>query len=314
MGIERVAGEINYGNGGGIDYVPILYAKQMLLEYLETAVVPGISNNDYEGEIKEQGDQVIISTMPEVSIEDHEKGAPVGDYEQLSSPSVKLDIDYAKKYKFRIGSIDQAQSRFILSPKFLKKAEYAMEIAIDGTVFGVIRGTAGSNNDGVSAGADSGSFDLGVTTDPKVLTKDNVLDWIADMACVLHEESVPDDNVDRWLGLAPWITNLIDKSELANAAYSGDEKSRFYKNRYIGQLKGFNIHQTMQQTKTVVGGKTEFDVSFGHKTALTFATQLVENESLKTGQYFGKLYRGLQVFGFKTTIPEGLGHSVVTPQ
>jgi len=312
MSMDAVAGAAALAYGGGVDYIPILYAKQLLVEYLERAVVPGITNHDYEGQIKEQGDRIIISSLPDVTVSDHDRGAPVGEYEELSNPSVTLFVDYAKKYKFRVGTIDQKQSRFILAPKFLSKAEYAMEMAIDSTVFGVLRGTADAANEGLTAGADCAAFDLGVTTDPVVLTKTNVLDWIADMATVLSEQSVPDDQ-DRWLTLPPWVTNLIDKSELQNSAYAGDGKSRMFKNRYIGSLKGFKIHQTMAQTKTTVGAHLEYDISFGHSSAVTFATQLIDNDSLKTSQYFGKLHRGLQVFGFKTVKPEGLGHSVVTP-
>ncbi len=311
MALEAVAGAVDYTYGGGVDYTPILYAKQMLIEYLETAVVPGITNHDYEGEIKEQGSEVIIPQLPTVQVEDHEKGAAVGEYEELSEDSVTLSIDYAKKWRFRIGSIDKAQAKYVLAPKFLKKAEYAMEMAIDTHVFEVIRSQAASANEGTTAGADSSLYNMGETTDPLILTKDNVLDWIADCAAVLSEQSVPEDN-ERFIVLPPWITNMIDKSELQNAAYSGDDESRMFKNRWIGELKGFNVHQSMSLYKATVGNNVEWDVMFGHRPALTFATQLTESDSLKDPQYFGMLYRGLQVYGFKAVKEEGLGHAVVT--
>jgi len=309
MALDAVTGAVDYGEG--VDYIPILYGKQMLVEYLETAVVPAVTNTDYEGQIKEQGSEVRVSSLPEVTVEDHQRGAAVGEYEELTSDSVTLSIDYAKKYKFRIGTIDQAQSRFVLAPQFLKKSAYAMEMAIDTHVFSVIRAQANSDNEGTTAGADSGLYNLGATTTPLSLTKSNVLDWIADMASVLSEQSVPEDD-QRWLCLPPFITNLIDKSELYKADISGDDKSRMYKGRYIGSLKGFAIHRTMSLYKAEVSSALEWDIMFGHKTAVTFAAQVTESDSLKTSQYFGKLYRGLNVYGFNTMQPLGLGHSVVT--
>ncbi len=311
MALDAVLGAVNYSYGGDVDYIPILYGKQLLVEYLETAVVPAITNTDYQGQIKEQGSEVIISSLPDVTVEDHERGAEVGDYEELENPSVSLTIDYAKKYKFRVGTIDQAQARFVLAPKFLQKAEYAMEMAVDQHWFSQTRTTAAAANAGVTAGADSGLFDLGVTTDPLILSKTNVLDWVSSVATVLSEQSVPEDD-DRWMAIPPWIQNLIDISELRQAHVSGDDRSSLYHGRPIGALHGIMLHRTMANYSATVGANVEWDILGGHRSAVTFATQVVDSDSLKTAQYFGKLYRGLQVYGFKTVKGEGLVHSVVT--
>jgi hypothetical protein len=41
----------------------------------------------------------------------------------------------------------------------------------------------------------------------------------------------------------------------------------------------------------------------GHKSALTFASQLVKNEILPNPHDFGQLMRGLQVFGYEVIKP-----------
>lgn len=312
MALERVAGHPNYEYGGTAgDYIPILYGKQLLVEYLERAVVPGITNHDYEQEITKQGSKVVISSLPDVSVEDHERGAPVGTYENLEGGSQELSIDYAKKYKFIISSIDAKQSRFVLAPKFLMKAEYALEMAIDAHWFQITRADAHASNMGATAGADSSMYNLGVTSSaPLVLTADNVLDWISDLATVLSEQSVMEDN-ERWLALPPWVMNLIDKSSMRDAGYSGKGMSPMYKNRWKDNLKGFNIHETMSTYKATVNSKSEFSILAGHKSAVTFATQMVEMEgNIVDSQYFGKLYRGLQVYGFRTVKSEGLALTI----
>jgi hypothetical protein len=46
---------------------------------------------------------------------------------------------------------------------------------------------------------------------------------------------------------------------------------------------------------------------FGHKSAITFASQYVKSESLPSPTTFGTLYRGLKVYGYKVVKPEALG-------
>lgn len=311
MAMELVAGHPDYTAGGSIDYIASLYGKQMLVEYLERAVVPGLTNHDYEGQIKEQGSKVIISSLPDVEITAQERGGPVGTYEILEAASQELSIDYGKKYKFVIDVIDEKQARFVLAPKFLTRAEYAMERAIDEHWFSITRADAHASNAGNTAGADSAMFSLGVTSSaPKVITADNVLTWIGDVATVLAEQSVPEDDGELWMALPPWVINLIDASSLQDAGYAGKGESSMYKNRFKGRLKGFNIHQTMSGYKATVNSKSEFSILAGHKSAVTFATQMVKADSLMDAQVWGKLYRGLQVYGFKTVKPEGLALTI----
>jgi hypothetical protein len=60
------------------------------------------------------------------------------------------------------------------------------------------------------------------------------------------------------------------------------------------------------------GNYKAFDVLFGQKIGLTFATQLIENEGpMRSPDFFGDLYRGLNVFGYKVVKPEAVGWAYV---
>ena len=50
---------------------------------------------------------------------------------------------------------------------------------------------------------------------------------------------------------------------------------------------------------------------FGHKKALSFATQFVEQETIRAEKQFGDIMRGLNVFGFKVFYPEAFGYGIV---
>jgi hypothetical protein len=58
---------------------------------------------------------------------------------------------------------------------------------------------------------------------------------------------------------------------------------------------------------TVVDGSfTCYHVLAGHKSGLTFASQMTDMETLKAQETFGWLVRGLNVYGYKVVKPESL--------
>lgn len=314
MAMDAVLGAVDYTLGGGIDYTPVIYGKQLLVEYLEKAVVPGVTNTDYQGDIKDMGSKVIIQVLPEVTVEDLPKGAAIGEYEELSAASTELSIDFRKVWKFKIEQVDAAQASFVLAPKFMQKAEYAMEVAIDGHWFTTTRSQGATENMGNGsgkAGVKSTAYTVGVTTSPVTLTKDNVIGWIADLAAVLSEQSVPRD-AERHLSLPTCVANLINKSELQDASYAGQGESLIWRNAWIGRLGGFNVHESNNVYSATVNAKLEWSVIANHRSACAFATQIVESDKLKDTKYAGTFYRGFQVYGFNTINPKGLAVSIVT--
>jgi hypothetical protein len=302
----------DYGSGGTVNYIPIRFAKKTLVEYYKKAIIPQITNTDYEGEITAGGDTVRIRTIPDVAVSAYQKGQKLN-YEDLSSPSVDLVIDKAINYAFRTDAVDEKQWDILMSPKFVSQAAYAMEQEVDSMVFASASATAGTGNYGATAGKDSGAYNLGASGAPVAISKANILDFIVDMESVLDEQDVPDDDESRYLCLPVWMCGMINKSDLKNASFSGKSESIITtKNRYLGDIAGFKLYKTnLQPTTADSSSVTAYNLMFGHKDAITFATQMVQNASLKGESQMGTLYRGLRVFGHKTVKPEALGWAYV---
>ena len=55
-----------------------------------------------------------------------------------------------------------------------------------------------------------------------------------------------------------------------------------------------------------------YNIIFGHKSALTFAAQLTESDVIKAESTFGRLARGLTVYGYNVNKPDSMGRGVVT--
>lgn len=295
-------GQADYGSNGTSRFIPQIWSGKLIEKLYARTCFAEIANTDYEGEIKNQGDTVIIRTTPSLTIRDHKMGATLT-YEQPESPPVELRIDKGKYFAFECDDVASYQSDIKLMDSWSEDGGQQMKISIDTSVLATIYADAGAENAGATAGAKSAAYNLGTDAAPVTLTKDNVLDYIADIGSVLDEQNVPEDG--RWLVIPAWVKNLLKKSDLRDAGITGDGTS-VIRNGKIGVLDNFTTY--VSNNMSVVGGNT--NIVFGHKKSLTFASQLTKLETLKNPNKFGNLIRGLNVYGYKVIDPKAMGHLV----
>ncbi|MCB0627956.1 MAG: hypothetical protein KDC43_29525 [Saprospiraceae bacterium] len=280
--------------------IPEVWAGKLLIKFYEATVFTDISNTDYEGSIKSMGDTVHIRTTPDITISDYVKGQQLS-HEQPQPAVVDLLIDKGKYWSFIAQYVDRAQFDYDFVDDWTNDASSQMKITIDSDVLGSVYADAATANQGATAGAITSGFDLGTQAAPESVTKANILDYIVDMGTVLDEQSVPEEG--RYVVLPPWACGLVKKSDLQDASLAGDGTS-LLRNGRIGMIDRFTIYRSNQLAVTT--GVT--NALFGHKSAITFATQLTENEGpLKHSDYFGDFYRGLQVFGYEVIKDTALG-------
>jgi len=289
-------------------YIPTIWASIMLGSFFETSVVPYISNTDYEGEIKAFGDKVTIGKVPKVTVKKYEIGAEL-EYDELTPSSIDLEINQGDYYGFNVHDIEKVQARADYVKDTVNEAADTMKESIDSSVLGSIYADVAAENSGINAGVKSGTVNLGATgTDGSAavaLDKSNIVDKIVECGQVLDEQKVPAQ--DRWIVLPSWAITRIKTSELKDASMTGDGTS-VLRNGRVGMLDKFTIYSSNFLTETDESGVGCWSIMFGHKKALTFATQLVENDIIKSEKFFGQRMRGLQVYGHKVVRPEGIGH------
>ena len=90
-------------------YIPTLYAGKLLVKFYETSVLSAIANTEYEGQIKNQGDAVIIRKLPVLTIQDHTKGLKLT-HENPEVDSVTLEINKGKYWAFATDDVDNVQT------------------------------------------------------------------------------------------------------------------------------------------------------------------------------------------------------------
>lgn len=286
------------------NYTPEIWSGKTLIKFYTATVFAAISNTDYEGEIKEKGDTVHIRTIPDITIRNYTIGQSL-QQERPIPTVVDLLIDQGKYYCLSINDVERAQGDIPYVEKWTDDAGMQLKISVDSDILSNVYADAHASNKGNTAGAVSSSITLGTTGSFVTVDKTNILDYIVDMGTVLDEQNVPE--TQRWLVLPAIFCGMIKKSDLKDASLSGDGTS-IMRNGRLGIIDRFMLYSSNQIATTSDGGTTVYNNLFGHPSALTFASQLIKNETLKNPNDFGDLLRGLQVFGYKTIKTEAMGH------
>lgn len=276
----------------------------MQVKFYKEAVAMAVCNTDYESEIKDKGDKVHIRQIPDVTMRDYEKGGTLIVETPDISP-LEFTIDYADYFNIALDDVDKVQSDLPLLDQWTKEASYQMKQRVDIRVLQSVYSEAHASNVGLTAGADTGAFNMGTAGTPFPLDETNILHKFVDMNTILAEQSVPDEG--RWVIIPPIVANRIKKSDLKDASMTGDSVSPI-RNGMIGRIDNLTIYQSRNLFSVLDGGRLSFYILFGTKHAITFANQIVKTQRIATPEStFAQLVRGLNVYGFKVIKPEALG-------
>lgn len=293
--------------------IPEIWSGKMLTKFYASTVLGSVANTDYEGEIKSEGDKVIIRTVPDIEINDYVKGQTLT-IQHAESGKIILPIDRAKYWNFHVDDIDKFQSDLPFFDKWSDDASNQLKIRWDREALGEIYVDAHADNRGATAGKESGSINLGAAGSTNIVVGNatgNVspTDFLTRIGQCLDEQDVPEN--DRFAIIPAWLVQKLKLSDLKNAFLTGDSLSPLRSGR-VGDvdrltLYSSNLLSTEMQTSTkcwrVIGGQ---------KSALTFASQILNSEIIKAESTFGHLGRGLQVCGWKVIKPEALVTAVVS--
>ncbi len=299
-------------------FIPAVWSSKFLQKFYAASTFADVSNTDWEGEISSQGDKVIIHTAPTIATRNYVVGTPLT-YDVPTPNTQELVIDKGRYFGFKLSDVLAYQAQPNLLDTFSADAAESMRTAIDSTCWYNTFSSAAAANKGATAGARSGSYNLGTDTVPVALDKTNVLEKILQMASVLDEQNVPES--DRWLVLDPFTRSLLFQSDLAKVDFTGDASSPV-RNGLIGTIDRFKTYVTNHLPRAVAGTATPWlsgngeensitsmsnlkrrVIIAGHKSALTFASQFTKMEQVRNPTDFGDYVRSLKVYGYKCVNP-----------
>lgn len=305
-------------------FIPAVWSAKLNAKFYKASVHGEIANSDWQGDISGMGDKVIIHTAPSLTVNTYTAGTNLT--YQAPAPDVQeLLIDKGFYFAFQINDVLEYQSKPHLMEMFSNDAAEQMRIKVDSTVLYNTFNNGAAANKGATAGVNSAAFNLGTDASPITLTASNVLQKILELASVLDEQNVPQDG--RWLLIDPVTRALLMQSNLAQAQFMGDDKSPV-RNGKIGMIDRFTVYVsnnlprgaagTGAAAAWVSGDGTENTIQpagtlakrraiiAGHRSAITFASQITKMETVRNPNDFGDYVRSLNVFGYKVVKPEAL--------
>ena len=303
-----------------------MHPHQDTAKFYTASTFADICNTNWEGEISSMGDKIVINNIPDIAISTYVPGA--GLTYQVPTPStLELQIDKGKYFAFQVNDIIAHQSQPSLMDMFSNDASMQMKVAVDSNCFYGTFGGAAAANQGATAGAKSGAYNLGTEAAPVTLTGANILQTLTALAGVLDEQNIPES--ERALVIDPVTRQLLMQSNLAQAQFMGDSQS-MVRNGKIGAIDRFTVYVSNNLPRTNTGqaywtsgdGSQIATAAAGttnrrrvlmacHKSAISFASNMTKLETVRNPNDFGDFVRGVNIYGFKVTKPEGMAVAIV---
>ncbi len=298
-------------------FIPEIWSGKLVEKFYASTVLSAISNTDYEGEIKNQGDRVKIRTKPTITIRDYTADGALT-LERPEGSSVELYIGTGKYFNTILDDVIDVQSDLNALSMWSDDAAQQLKITVDTDVLAGILGGMHAKNKGLTAGRITSSINLGATGTPLLVVSRSptvgqveVLDLILRLAQALDEQNIPEEG--RWIVLPVWAIAMLKFSDLRQAYLTGDSTSPL-RNGRIGMIDRFTVYSSNLLPTGVAGGLAagEYAVYAGHAHGLTFASQINKMETLKSEMTFGTILRGLQVYGYQIIDGTALAQAIVT--
>lgn len=273
------------------NFIPEIWSKKLTLLLDKSGVMMQCVNRDYEGEIKNSGDTVHIRTFGDVTVKTYTGSIS---YDNLTSPMQDLLIDQKKYFAFKVDDISKAQSNIDIMSGYLERAKVAIDLAKDSFLLAK------------HADVPSGNI-VGSEATPVALTKDNIYSNFVAIAKLLKKaNAIRKDGKNPWIVINPDIEALmIQAPEFIHATQTGDSALR---NGSIGKIAGMDVLVCTNFDAT--SGK--YYIIAGTNDAITYASQVVEVETIRLQDSFDTAIRGLYVYGAKTVLPNALGKLICT--
>lgn len=280
-------------------FKPEIMSKELLRNLDNNSVWLDCVNRDYEGEIKNQGDTVIVNQPGDITVKTYVKGTPMV-YESPNGNQNKLIIDQQKYFAFDIEDIDDVQANVTLVSKYFDRARSAISLTKD--TFIQTKAWAGINSGNVIDAPDDG------------LTKDNAYSLFVKLRGALRWSNALKNNGRGFDGKQPYaivdpdiMGVLLETEQAIHATESGDETIR---RGTVLRFAGFDVKESTNVTLAALNPTHKIIV--GTTEAISFADQITKTRTLPDKDDFAAHCAGLYLYGSEVFQGKALAGSEVT--
>lgn len=268
------------------NFIPTVWSARMM-QALERALVygqTGVVNRDYEGEIRDKGDSVRISSVGDVTVKDYDKAVQLDAPEGLTDAGQMLLIDRGKYFNFSVDDIDAVQANVDVMSEAQRRAAFRLRDKADQFIAASHALVPSTNL-------------VGSDGSPVVPTASTAYELLVDLSVKLDEADIPDDM--RFVVVPSWFHGLLlkDPRFVQSGTPVGDAVLR---NGQVGEAAGFRVLKSNNVPNTT---GTLYKIIAGHDMGYSFAEQIVKVEAYRPERSFADAVKGLHVYGGKLVRP-----------
>lgn len=322
-------GHPQHGSDGAYRNIKKVFSALAVKNFYAAAVATKIANHNWEGEIKDVGDSVVIRTIPEVQTFRYKKGM-VMPVQNPASPYVDLKIDQGDGFNINIEELDKLQSDLDLQKQWGMEAGEALTQTSDvnvlvslakraavltgGAVTDIVNNNLGyidyddytlANGALVAGGvtkkgtviqAGTGPNQLGTSTAAaSAATGNDIAKRILFYSRLLQENNAPREG--GFVVLPAWAGQELKDVGVTfgQVQATGLDKAQMLTGQLpdIDNLKIYISNNLATTTEAVENSSVLFGNSYG----LTFAMQIVKERLIDNPFQFGTLLQGVQAYG-----------------
>ena len=276
------------------NFIPELWSAAVQLPFEKALVFgqPTVANTNYEGEIKQKGDTVNVTTISDPTIKPYDKGADI-EIDDLSDANIQLVIDQGDYFAFRVNDVDRVQAAGDFQSPATQRAGFGLKDKVDTFIASQFSKSVAQ---GGPANANRvGDVDVfnGVGLHQST-SQNTAYDVLVELQKRLDGSDAPSDGRYAIIG-ADFLAALERDPRFSRVDASGSSET--LRNGLVGRVVGFDILRSNNAGNLVCAGIPA---------ALSFANQLTEVEALREQARFADVIRGLNIYGAKIFHPEGV--------
>lgn len=273
-----------------VNFIPSVWSAR-LLQSLDKALVygqAGVVNREYEGEIRQAGDTVKITSIGDVTIKSYTRNSDIDAPQELTDSQMMLTITQEKYFNFAVDDVDKAQGKMSVMEEAMRRSAYGLRDLADQFIAAKYSEVPAANM-------------VGDDTTPKVPTANTagtaMYEYLVDLGVILTENNVPTDS--RFVVLPPWCYGLLQKDDrFVKAGTSATDA--VLRNGMVGQAAGFDVLVSNNVPNTT---GTKYKIIAGHPMAFSYADQVAKVEAYRPEKRFSDAVKGLHVYGGKLVRP-----------
>ncbi len=267
-------------------FIPDLLSPLMLAQLDKILVARAITNNMWEGEIKQAGDSVKIWTPGSITVKDYTKNTDHATPDATTGTDQTMTIDQQKYFNFQVDTIDITQMPVPVLEAYIQRAAYALKDTIDQHILGLYTGVHADTT----------------VTPTATLSTSNVLTVFAELYRKMTEKNIPKEG--RFIVVPPRVTEIINAYLAGKSTSLGDNVAV---NGYMGRFQGFDIYEsnnvvdTDEDQEGTASTETTYNCLAGTRMGITFAMQIPEGNTriFVPERRFATAVKSLIVYGSK---------------